>query len=160
MDIKAINAKKLVIIDPKTVAKCKEFTTTSECITSFIVEKLISLTFTQSERNDIDRSIPDHCFEWLKKNVDNYVRNQFICYDRDDFGIVQSNIKKSLTINPLQTNNPFDENLEECQENNKSMQSLEHDHIYNPTENNENIFYNNSYFGLNDWTTVDEPVNI
>ena len=79
-----INAKRFKLISSPTNINGDIFTSTSESIAKFMIEKLISLAVTQSHHQMIINQIPDYCFDKLKQTLQIYTEIQFLSYDRDD----------------------------------------------------------------------------
>lgn len=218
------------------VAKNREFTVNSETITSFFIEKLISLAITDAKRNEIEAKILSKCFSYVTNIINNYIKIEYLPYDRDDRNILVPNSKKkefnqNLNSNKnlfannnsnnnlnnfnsnfdLNNNNNKNNNFENAADNNSNSQnnflnrSLSNNELIikqlrNPEYNedssmedaenhkilgddadaeaenelfktNENVsnlnfdenfgyFFDNRFFGNNDWTICDEPVNI
>lgn len=89
-----------------------------EIISNYILEKLISYAITDSYKNEIEKNIGLHCFNFLKDMLNHMILINNLAYDREDYKL------------------KIDEEKEE-----------------------ETIFYNNSYNGINDWEGISEPVN-
>ena len=79
-----INAKRFKSISSPININGDIFTSTSESIAKFMIEKLISLAVTQSHHQMIINQIPDYCFDKLKQTLQIYTEIQFLSYDRDD----------------------------------------------------------------------------
>ena len=60
------------------------FNNDSELIVNSFMEKLISLVITTSDRNTIDRIIPDFCFSDMQKTLEIMTQIELITYDKDD----------------------------------------------------------------------------
>ena len=56
----------------------------SEPIVKNILEKIISLTITQVDKNKIEREIPDFCFKGIKQALELAMFVDFVNYDKDD----------------------------------------------------------------------------
>ena len=56
----------------------------SESIVKNILEKIISLTITQVDKNKIEREIPDFCFKDIKQALELAIFVDFVNYDKDD----------------------------------------------------------------------------
>ena len=56
----------------------------SEPIVRNIIEKIISLTITQVDKNKIEREIPDFCFKDIKQALELAIFVDFVNYDKDD----------------------------------------------------------------------------
>ncbi len=84
-------SKKAVVqqqFEPLSPSAMKEigynFTNHSEIIAKYIIEKLISYTITNYDRNVIDQKIPNHCFEFFHRIFNDALQAEYIAYDRDD----------------------------------------------------------------------------
>ena len=75
-----------VIVKPPPIYKTN-FSTESEIIIRFIIEKIISLSITESLKNKIDKIIPEYCFKQIFQALDIIMHLDFISYDKDDFPI-------------------------------------------------------------------------
>ena len=67
-----------------------DFTNQSEVIAKYIIEKLISYTITSHDRNEIDKKIPNHCFEFFHRIFNDALQAEYIAYDRDDINIADN----------------------------------------------------------------------
>jgi len=56
----------------------------SEPIVKNILEKIISLTITEVNKNKIERKIPDFCFKDIKQTLELAIFVDFVNYDKDD----------------------------------------------------------------------------
>lgn len=50
-----------------------------------MVEKFISYTITEIYRKDVNEEIGTHCFEFLKKTLNNMIHTEYLARDREDF---------------------------------------------------------------------------
>jgi len=194
--------------DPN-IQRNREFNVNSETVVSFMIEKMISLAITDSLRNEIDAKIPTKCFTYITDMVNNYIKIEYLPYDRDDKYILIPNKKKaiknflnsnknlnnlnnmnivinnnnieneqnisnsqnnflnkSISNNEIINNINVDSSLEE-EENKKIINevSIENEFLRtNDNQSNINLednigyFFDNNFFGINDWTICDEPV--
>ena len=53
--------------------KFSSFTTNSEQIVNFLIEKLISYTVTKSEKNKVEAQLPEVCFNFITDTIDTYI---------------------------------------------------------------------------------------
>ena len=83
------NNKKL-----KNVQKNKEepipifnnkFSVESEIISNYLVEKLISLSISESLKNTVNKLLPTFCYEKLHQTLDIVTHLDFLSYDKDDY---------------------------------------------------------------------------
>ena len=56
----------------------------SEIITNSIINKIISLSITQSINTKFNRKIPENCFSYAKKSINNFINLFYIFYDREE----------------------------------------------------------------------------
>lgn len=87
-------SKKTVVqqqFEPLSQSQMREigynFTPQSEIVAKYVIEKLISLTVTNYDRNVIDQKIPNHCFEFFHRIFNDALQAEYIAYDRDDIGV-------------------------------------------------------------------------
>ncbi len=62
----------------------KKYENYAECVVHSIVEKLISLSITDSYNNYINAKIPEECWDFSKKIINNYLSLEYLTVDRDD----------------------------------------------------------------------------
>ena len=100
--------------------KIREFNVNSEAIASFFIEKFISLAITDAKRNEIETKIPSKCFGYVTKIINNFIKMEYLPYDRDDRYILVPNSKKKFIydnkysdkiITNLNSNNNINNNL-------------------------------------------------
>lgn len=205
--------------------KNREFNINSETIASFVIEKLISLAITDAKRNEIEAEIPKKCFSYVTNIINNFIKLEYLPYDRDDRNILlpysnNKNINKkkksdkilgNVICNNNLNNDENVDNISNSQNNflNKSLSNNEiieqlhgdssmddpvnNDSIIDNNENENNIgskiikqdvyeendifktndngstfnleenfghFFDNKFFGVNDWNICEEPVII
>ena len=119
----------------------------SEIIVNSIINKIISLSITQSRNIKIKNKIPEACFSYIEESINNFISFYYIFYDRDE----ERNIYEKKI---------FNSDIEEI-ENNKinEVNELEISSDKNKSFLN-NIFYNNSYYSNeNNWDLMDEPTS-
>lgn len=68
----------------------REFSVNSEEMASFIIEKLISLAITEEQRRRTNEIIPNKCFSYLTNMIKNYLKLEFLPYDKDDYILEKS----------------------------------------------------------------------
>ena len=75
------------ITEPKESISLNQinFSTESETISRFIIEKIISLSISEYLKNNVNRLIPNFCFNQIYQSLDIINRLNFISYDKDDF---------------------------------------------------------------------------
>lgn len=83
----------------------------------YILDKLISYTITNSNKNEIEKNIGHHCFKFLRSMLNEMISMNSLSFDREDY-----------KINP------------------------------NKLKEEEPVFFDNTYFGYNDWSEISEPV--
>lgn len=184
-----INKSKFTLIDKNNAQYYREFSNISESIVSFIIEKLISYTFTELDRKDLDCKLPDHCFEFLQGFVNNCVKAEFIAHDRDDLDdhrlgvefIPRKSMQNKDNSN-LHSTNSFEENLRNYaltdkiklhkqstnrMNNTDTLNSDESGFILNNNVNRppfhvieNSLFYDNLFLGTNEWGVIPEPVTL
>ena len=99
------------------------FSISSESIVSFIIEKLISYTITESQKRQIYNNIPQKCFSYLTDIFKNYLKLEFLTHEFDDYSNennIEMNRKKSLmnTFNDLNDTNSSNLSLKKYENKN------------------------------------------
>lgn len=59
-----------------------------EIISNYILEKLISYAITESNKNEIEKNIGLHCFNFLKDMLNHMIQINNVAYDREDYKVV------------------------------------------------------------------------
>lgn len=113
------------------IIKNREFTVNSETIVSFVIEKIISLAITDAKRNEIEAEIPSKCFSYVTNIINNFIKTEYLPYDRDDRYILLPNLKKKDNNQNSYSNKALGH-----------MAILNTDHV-NMNPNNNNINNNN-----------------
>ena len=110
------------------------FSTESETISRYIIEKLISFSITESLRNKVNKLLPHFCFKRIYETLDIINHIDFISYDKDDFIFnSKKHLKKMKTSKNL--NNQIKIDLPEAlKELNNSETSID----FSKLENQEN----------------------
>jgi hypothetical protein len=70
----------------------------SDVVAYYIIEKLISLTITNSYKKDIELNIGKHCFYFLKSLLNHMVIMESVSFDREDYNIDIKQLKKEEPI--------------------------------------------------------------
>ena len=215
MDNKTNNHKHTFTMQEKE--SNRNFSVNSEEMASFVIEKIISLAITEEQRRRTDDQIPNKCFSYLTNMIKNYLKLEFLTYERDDY-IKEKTAESSYSHDIQQQNNKtnnwmpisnlknkakgdniiynkkakeknkniieegaYDSDNSDSshstikRENSKQFQSMpsidsvklensfHNKQIENQNhnlfgENYRNIFFDNYFFGVNDWTINEEPV--
>ena len=72
------------------------FSTESETISRFIIEKLISFSITEYLKNKVNKILPEYCFNQIFQSLDIVTHLDFISYDKDDFPFKPKNFLKKM----------------------------------------------------------------
>ena len=81
------------------------FSVESEIISKYIIEKIISLSITESLKNKVNKLIPNYCYDQLYETLAIITQLDFISYDKDDFPLKRKNqIKKMKSFINLKNN--------------------------------------------------------
>ena len=72
------------------------FSTESETISRFIIEKLISFSITEYIKNKVNKILPEYCFNQIFQSLDIVTHLDFISYDKDDFPFKPKNFLKKM----------------------------------------------------------------
>ena len=122
----------------------------SEIIVNNIINKIISLTISNSLKKRTDNEIPNNCYEFVRETLNNFLIPYYIFYDKDEPRNENKNeTNKSIFKSDIEIiDKEFINN-----ENNINKTGDETD-IF------ENYFFNNSYKGENDWNLIDEPISL
>ncbi len=86
----------------------RQFSVNSEEVASFIIEKLISLAITEEQRRKTNDKIPNKCFSYLTNMIKNYLKLEFLPYDRDDY--LNEKAAESLYSHEIQQQNKTSNN--------------------------------------------------
>lgn len=122
----------------------------SEIIVNNIINKIISLTISNSLKKRTDNEIPNNCYEFVRETLNNFLIPYYIFYDKDEPRNENKNeTNKSIFKSDIEI---IDKELIN-NENNINKTGDETD-IF------ENYFFNNSYKGENDWNLIDEPISL
>ena len=126
----------------------------SEIIVKKIIDKIISLTITKQQNKKLKSDIPLICFNFSKNILNNYIKWNFISYDKDetkkdDKTIInnsESQIFQSSNLSQIIGNN--NDNSISYFQNSMSSQNFE-----------KKIFFYNyvNSNSINDWNIMEEP---
>ena len=175
------------ITNPETnLNKNKEFSIFSESIVSCIIDRLISLTISENLKNNIEKNIPSKCFNFMTDIINNYLKIEFLSYDRDDLFLtleekqqkesiknihnINSNYFLNRTFSKNEIIKPLNTTSMDEMDNSDNKQDLTSNNILDNdfleiNEQNENLsidhsilYYDNNYIGINEWNLCPEPV--
>ena len=128
-----------------------KFSNEATIIVNEMIEKIISLTISTELRNSIENKISSSCFDFLKDNIDSYISQNFISYDKEEINnsSLNDNIKNELiqNIEPILN--------EETEQNNNFKDNLNNE--TNLFKFDDQLYFNNYYHGVNDWDLIEEP---
>ena len=128
-----------------------KFSNEATIIVNEMIEKIISLTISTELRNSIENKISSSCFDFLKDNIDSYISQNFISYDKEEINnsSLNDNIKNELiqNIEPILN--------EETDQNNNFKDNLNNE--TNLFKFDDQLYFNNYYHGVNDWDLIEEP---
>lgn len=163
--------------------KHREFSINSETIASYMIDKLISLSITGAVKNEIENRIPEKCIDYISNIINNFIKVEFLPYDRDDKFLQFQSKKPSNNIqNDFLTRTLSNDDISKGLDITSSMEddsyynknNIEQDFLKTQENNNYNsnnnyqqnnsgfedssYFFDNNYCGINDWTICSEPV--
>ena len=72
------------------------FLVESEIISKNIIEKIISLSITESLKNKVNKLIPDYCYDQMHETLAIITQLDFISYDKDDFPLKNKKQMKKM----------------------------------------------------------------
>ena len=127
------------------------FTSTSEQVAKYIIEKLISLSINQHFINKIENEIGTVCYRHTTKILNTLMESQFIMYDKDEQ--THSHISD---INSNNTNNNNKQSLFSIDIGTIEVEP-KNEVVFNKSLELNNKFFNNMYNGENNWSNVNEP---
>ena len=137
----------------------------SDIVAHSIIEKLISLTISESLRNRVEKNISNKCFSYIEEFLSNKLIIEFLPHDIDDSQNCKNPNELSICSNKFGLHN----SSQDLRDNdnsyiiNKNKDINESDNNNNNNNNNislfslQNIFYNNNNAGENSWDFVEEP---
>ena len=93
----------------------------SDIIAKNIFEKILSLTMTQAKQNQIEKQIPDFCFNGIKQSLELAICIDFINYDKDDMNLLSNllNSKSKSMENIKKINNKSFYDIQKLDESSK-----------------------------------------
>ena len=145
-----INATKIITLPPPS-PPLSTFTSLSEEISKYIINKLISLSITSHFISKVEDKLGDHCFTYTKQSLNTYITSQHICYDKDE--------TKMKPDDQSQHHNPIPTDLALITKHIPPIQKYESQHTIIPAMKFDltNTFFNNYYHGENNWSIMTEP---
>ena len=125
----------------------------SEIVVNLILDKIISLSITRSNKNLIDKKLPIYCYNKIQNLIQNLLKTYYINYEEDDF-YFQNEIKfdeisisQEVITNNHSSNLTTERNLNNLIENN----------------NNDNIIESKTIIeqekDYNFWNNIPQPKN-
>ncbi len=153
-----INATKLIKIQPPNrddVLYYEYFSSNSEQVVKFIIEKLISLAISEDFVQNLSAKIPDECYQFTKATLNTYINSQYIAYDRDETKPKQKDLIEDESAFNIDDNNSESHPIIKPETSN-ALNTLNMSSRSSHFDLNA-IFFNNSYRGDNVWDIVDEP---
>ena len=126
----------------------------SEEVAKSLIEKLISLAITTQNKNRIYAETGNMCFNYIKKEISNYIQIQFISYDRDDMLFSETNqMNNSLALTEDIIPISKVSNDQDRDENNQ----LNHLSNIIPFHLDTHMFYDVSFDKENFWGEIPHP---
>ena len=150
-----INATKIITLPPPSLP-LPTFTSISEEIAKYIINKLISLSITSHFISKVEDKLGDHCFTYTKQSINTYITSQYICYDKDEVKPKQDEHSSSSQHNQ---HNAIPSDLALITKHIPPIQKYESQHTIIPAMKFDltNTFFNNYYHGENSWSIMNEP---
>ena len=71
-------------ISSEVVSYFKGDNSSSEAVVHYMIEKIISLSISKVYNQNIERRIPDKCWDYIRGMIDHYIQLEFLAIDRDD----------------------------------------------------------------------------
>ena len=152
-----INATKLIKIQPPNrddVLYYDYFSSNSEQVVKFIIEKLISLAISENFVQTLSAKIPDECYQFTKTTLNTYINSQYIAYDRDEAKPKQKDLIEDESAFNIDDNSESHPIIKP--ETSNALNTLNISSRSSHFDLNA-IFFNNNYRGDNVWDIVDEP---
>ena len=128
-----------------------KFLNEADIIVNELIEKIISYSISTTFNNNIERNIPQSCFDFLRNIIDSYLNLNFISHDKEETNSTNSSIiSEQNGINIFQGIDPI---LKVDNKENKKINNL------SSTEPSfeEPLFFKNYSHGDNNWDLMDEP---
>lgn len=160
----------------------------SEAIAQYIVDKLISFSITLSDQNQLEKELNPFSFQFIRDILNHSINVNFMMHDRDDLHLKPGLVSHyrhistqsfdqltnpqnvSQTINRTITNEPnnlaaiYNYIERDSVHNNSQLNNiLPAEPLRTEQTENENfskdpLFFDNAYYGVNNWTMVEQPV--
>ena len=137
-----------------------KFLPESDIIVKLIIEKLISLTISTSIKNKVEKQIPIKCFNYMKNVIKDRLLIEFLPHDIDDTQASKNSNELSINSKYFGPLNHSSEKDSDSQINSNSYiinKSKDFNNFNNSLVNIDQMFYNNSINGENNWDIMDEP---
>ena len=107
----------------------------SEIIVNQIIEKIISLVISESVKNNIEKLLPDFCFDELKQTLEILTHLNYLTYDKDDLEIkkkIYSDKIKSAKYKKRENSLFIKENDDESYQNSEIIRKYKFEENYDP----------------------------
>ncbi len=130
------------------------FESEAETIGFHMVEKIISLTISNSFKNKVDKEVQKEIFESIKSLINTYINTQFITIDKDE-----EEENSNLPIFEEEKKRGEKEEIDKIDIKTRKTSVL---YLLNNEDNSFNIdlsnaFFSNYYRGENNWDLLSEP---
>lgn len=125
------------------------FSTSSETIAKFMIDKLISLSITHSFIVHLEERISDDCIDFTCRILTGYLSSAFISYEKDDFKPIQEMTEEIPNFDMEEIEKKEQTETEEALNDKLSF----HDN----TLEGHKLHFSNYYRGENDWNILPEP---
>ena len=88
--------RKKITEQPKPKIECeKNFSNESEIIVKFIIEKIISLSMTETLINNVNKLMPEYCYNQIYETLNIIMQLDNISYEKDDYPFkIKNSLKK------------------------------------------------------------------
>ena len=113
----------------------------AEDIAWHMVEKIISLTVSNSFKQKVEKQVYDECYTYLIDTLNTYLNSQFITIDKED-----EKKRENDTLPNFEIEEKIEENTINSILNNNSL-----------TVDLQNKYFGNYYRGENNWEIINEP---
>ena len=113
----------------------------AEDIAWHMVEKIISLTVSNSFKQKVEKQVYDECYTYLIDTLNTYLNSQFITIDKED-----EKKRENDTFPNFEIEEKIEENTINSILNNNSL-----------TVDLQNKYFGNYYRGENNWEIINEP---
>ena len=125
----------------------------SEIVIKIILDKIISLSLSHSNKSIIDKKIPTYCYNKVQNLIQNLLKTYYLNYDEDDF-YLQNEIKfdeisisKEVITNNHSSNLTTERNINNLIENNNNYSLIESNIIIEQEKD------------INFWNNIPQPKN-